>query len=110
MFLPIGDDNPHATRPFVNYAIIVACALVFLWQLSLGAQAGEAATMVFGLVPGQLFGVIEPDPRLPAIAPWMTIFTSMFMHGGWLHLLGNMLYLWIFGDNIEASLGHFRYF
>jgi membrane associated rhomboid family serine protease len=108
MFLPIGDDNPHTTTPFVNYGLIAACALVFLWQLSLG-RGGDAATFAFGLIPARLFGTAETDPRLDVIAPWMTIFTSMFMHGGWMHILGNMLYLWIFGDNVEASLGHVRY-
>lgn len=108
MFLPIRDDNPHTITPFVNYGLIAACVAVFLWQTSLG-PGGEAAVMVFGLIPGHLFGTVAADPRLPAIAPMLTIFTSMFLHGGWLHLGGNMLYLWIFGDNIEASLGHSRY-
>lgn len=109
MFLPYGDDNPHTTTPFVNYGLIAACVLVFLWELSTGARGQEAVTYVFGLVPARLFGRGVSPAGLPEIAPWMTIFTSMFLHGGWMHLLGNMLYLWIFGDNIEHSLGHVRY-
>jgi membrane associated rhomboid family serine protease len=109
MFLPFRDDNPHTTTPFVNYAVIAMCAAVFLWQFSLGDKAGQVAVYQYGVIPGNLFGTVEIDPRLVVIAPWMTIFTSMFMHGGIMHFLGNMLYLWIFGDNIEASLGHVRY-
>jgi len=109
MFLPIGDDNPHDTTPFVNYGIIAVCTAVFLWQLSLGEQGDEAATFVFGLIPGHLFGTVAPDPRLPYVPAWMTIFTSMFLHGGWMHVLGNMWFLYIFGDNIEDYLGHFKY-
>ena len=105
MFLPIRDDNPHTTTPFVNTGLIIACGLVFLWQLSLG-ENGDAAVAALGLIPGRLFGTVATDAGLPAV---LTVFTSMFMHGGWMHLLGNMLYLWIFGDNIEASLGHTRY-
>lgn len=108
MFLPIRDDNPHTVTPFVTYGLIAACVAAFLWQLSLG-EGGEAAVAVFGLIPGHLFGTIAPNPNLPAIPAVLTLFTSMFLHGGWMHLLGNMLYLWIFGDNIEASLGHRRY-
>lgn len=106
MFLPIRDDNPHTITPYVNYGLIIACAAAFLWQLSLGAN-GDAAVAAFGLTPGHLFGTVESDPNAPAAI--LTIFTSMFLHGGWMHVLGNMLYLWIFGDNIEASLGHKRY-
>ncbi len=108
MFLPIGDDNSHSTFPVVNYTLIGACIAVFLWQFSLSDQAGEAAVLMFGLIPGDLLGNVRTQfQRPPAV---LTIFTSMFLHGGWMHLLGNMGYLWIFGDNIEASLGHFRYF
>jgi membrane associated rhomboid family serine protease len=109
MFLPVGDDNPHTTVPFVNYTLIAACVTVFLWQVSLAPGAEEAAVYAFGLVPGNLLGTVELNPRLEILPAWATIFSSMFLHGGWMHLLGNMAYLWIFGDNIEASLGHRRY-
>jgi len=109
MFLPIRDDNPHTVTPFVNYGLLAACTAAFLWQVSLGDQAGQVAVMAFGLIPGHLFGTLEMDPRLPQVPAWLTIFSSMFLHGGWMHFLGNMLYLWVFGDNIEASLGHKRY-
>jgi membrane associated rhomboid family serine protease len=107
---PISDDNPrrHLT-PYVNYTIIAGCVLVFLWQASLGERGGEIAFYQLGMIPARLLGGEELRPELIVVPAWATIFTSMFMHGGWLHLGGNMLYLWIFGDNIEDSMGHGRY-
>jgi len=107
LFLPIGDDNPHRSFPFVNYTLLGACVAVFLWQVSLPDRAADVAVYMFGLIPGDLLGTVRTEMDRPAAL--ITIFTSMFLHGGWMHLLGNMGYLWIFGDNIEASLGHFRY-
>lgn len=109
MFFPFKDDNPHTITPYVNYSVIAACVIVYLWQFSLGPQGGQVAVYVFGFTPGMLFGDAQLDPRLPQVSQTLTIFSSMFMHGGFMHLGGNMLYLWIFGDNIEASLGHVRY-
>lgn len=107
---PISDDNPrrHGT-PYVNYSVIALCVLVFLWQLSLGAAGDERAVLSLGMIPARLFGYGELPSDLVVVPAWATIFTSMFMHGGFLHLGGNMLYLWIFGDNIEDSMGHVRY-
>ena len=106
---PISDDNPrrHLT-PYVNYSLIGACVLVWLWQASLG-PAGEVAIYSLGMIPARLFGHAELAPELVFTPAWFTVLSSMFMHGGWLHLGSNMLYLWIFGDNIEDSMGHFRY-
>lgn len=109
MFLPIRDDNPHTVTPFVNYTMLAACILVFLWQFSLGEEAGQIAVLAYGFTPAYFFGAGVPPGEIPYVPSTLTIFTSMFMHGGWMHLAGNMLYLWIFGDNIEASLGHRRY-
>src|SRR6267154_862868 len=109
MFLPLRDDSPHTVTPYVNYGIIAACAAVYFWQASLTEHQGELAALRMGMIPGTIFGNVLVDPRvhrLPAVA---TIFTSMFLHGGLFHLLGNMLFLWIFGPNIEASVGHKRY-
>lgn len=99
--IPLRDENPTRRVPFVNYALIGANVLVFLWQLSLGAQ-GEAALYSLALIPLEVTQGLDPgDAR--------AVLTSMFMHAGLAHLLGNMLYLWIFGDNVEDALGHFRY-
>ncbi len=106
---PIADDNPRIDTPYVTWTIIGICVLVFFWQLSLGATGGEIAVYQFGMIPARLFGGAELDPELVAVPAWTTVFTSMFMHGGWLHLGFNMLFLWIFGDNVEDSMGHARY-
>jgi len=107
--IPLRDDNPSSARPFVTYAIIVVCVLVFLWQFSLGASGGQQAVYAFGFIPAVLFGIEQLPPQLQLVPPTVTILTSMFMHGGWMHLIGNMLYLWIFGDNVEESMGHGRF-
>jgi membrane associated rhomboid family serine protease len=106
---PISDDNPRIETPMVTWSIIAVCVLVFFWQLSLGTNGGEIAIYEFGMIPARLFGAAELDPELVVVPAWSTVFTSMFMHGGWLHLGFNMLFLWIFGDNVEDSMGHARY-
>ena len=107
--IPISDDNPGRTVPIVTWAIIAACVAVYLWQRSLGSQA-DAAIMVLGFVPASLLGAhLAPPPGYVDLPPSATILTSMFMHGGLLHLGGNMLYLWIFGNNVEDAMGHVRY-
>jgi membrane associated rhomboid family serine protease len=107
---PLSDDNPrrHLT-PYVTWSLIAANAVVFLWQLSLGPTEGELAVYALGMIPARLFGYGDLPPELAGVPPTLTILTSMFMHGGWLHIGSNMLYLWIFGDNIEDSMGHGRY-
>lgn len=107
--IPLKDDNPVQRTPFVSYTLLGACILIFLWQASLGQQAGRAAVVAFGVIPAVLFGNAELPPELALVPPTATIFTSMFLHGGWMHLIGNMLYLWIFADNIEDSMGHVRF-
>jgi membrane associated rhomboid family serine protease len=106
---PISDDNPRMGTPIVTWAIIGACVLVSLWQLSLGEEQGQIAVFQFGMIPARLFGAAELSPELVAVPAWSTVLTSMFMHGGVLHLALNMLFLWIFGDNVEDSMGHLRY-
>ncbi len=97
--IPIADESPKGYTPFVNYGLIAANILVyFFWQ-----QHTQEFAFTYGLVPARLF---TPGEQGYAI---FTIFTSMFMHGGLGHLFGNMLYLYIFGDNVEYTLGHVRY-
>lgn len=107
--IPLRDENPSGTPPIVTIAFIVLCVLVFLWQLSFGAEGGQRIVYALGVVPAVLLGQGQLPPDLSLVSPWMTIFTSMFMHGGWMHLIGNMLYLWIFGDNVEDAMGHGRF-
>jgi membrane associated rhomboid family serine protease len=92
---PVSDVIPSRTTPFVTVGLIVLNALVFLYELQLTRPELQLFALLFGVVPARL------DP--------VTLVTSMFIHEGWLHLLGNMLYLWIFGDNVEDRLGHAGY-
>lgn len=124
--IPISDTGDRRVHgfPIVNVGLIAACVLVFLYQVMLStsgsacvaqmagqrgaASAADCFTFIYGMVPVQITQGIDVPPAnvWPA---WTTIFTSMFMHGGWSHILGNMVYLWVFGDNIEDTLGHLGY-
>jgi len=106
--IPLHDDNPTTIKPVVTVGFIAACVLVFFWQLSLGPEM-QRAVYQFGTVPAVLFGSRTLPPELAVVPAWVTVFTSMFMHGGWMHLIGNMLYLWIFGNNVEDAMGHLRF-
>ncbi len=126
--IPLRDNIPSRTTPWVNYAIIALCGLVFLIQLQ---DARSVLVERFGMIPAR---VVHPDqpvelvqreiirtpqgPQLrevrrtaaPAgVASWLTLLTCIFLHGGWMHILGNMWMLWIFGDNVEDRMGHFWY-
>lgn len=108
--IPLHDDNPTESSPVVTVVFIVACVLVFLYQASLLPQPGEAFVFQYGAIPALVFGEAElPETMAVAIPAYATLFTSMFLHGGWMHLIGNMLYLWVFGNNIEDVMGHARY-
>ena len=97
--IPIGDDNfQQRSLPYVNLLLIATNFLVFFWEM---AVASNAQISTFLVVPARLLA----DPA----GQFYTVFTAMFMHASWLHILGNMLYLWIFGDNIEDRIGHGRY-
>jgi membrane associated rhomboid family serine protease len=99
--IPLRDENPRRTVPVVNVILIIVNVLMFLWELSLGPNLDRALFQV-AFIPARFWqGYIVPET--------IRIFVSMFLHGGLLHLGGNMLYLWIFGDNIEDRLGHVRY-
>jgi membrane associated rhomboid family serine protease len=111
--LPLKDDVPSRNFALITVLVIVANVVTFLYQVSLevgatGPARGAATAFVleFGAVPCRITGLC-PAGEYPA--PLLTVFTSMFLHGGFLHLAGNMLYLWIFGDNVEDVLGHLRF-
>jgi membrane associated rhomboid family serine protease len=107
--IPLGDDNPleRIRFQYVTVAFIAACVLVFLWQTA--HPDPEGVFLYYGLVPALITGSAEFAPGEGEISAVATVVTSMFLHGGFMHLAGNMLYLWIFGDNIEDSLGHARF-
>lgn len=102
--IPYKDDNPTRTLPFVTVGIIILDTLIFLYQL-FSPTGMERLAYAYGAIPHHImtFETVQP------IHPILTVFTSMFMHGGVFHLAGNMLYLWIFGNNIEDQLGHIRF-
>jgi len=109
--IPLRDDQPSFSTPFINYFLIALNVLVFLWEMSVGlnTRAFQAFAFEFGVVPRHALAVVtghSHDPLATAILP---IFTSMFLHASILHVAGNMLFLWIFGDNVEDYLGHFQY-
>jgi membrane associated rhomboid family serine protease len=106
--IPLQDENPSRTIPIINVSLIVANIVVFIYQYFFFSGGPERFTLQWSCIPYEFTHFVDIDP--PALVPIpLTIFTSMFMHGGWLHLLGNMLFLWIFGDNVEDKLGHLRY-
>ncbi len=111
--IPIRDDNPTRTFPFVTVFLILANVAVFVYQWTLG-QGAEAFIYRLGAIPWEITHFQEL-PQIPAeyrsgFPNMLTLLTSMFLHGGLFHLLGNMLYLWIFGDNVEAIMGRIRFF
>jgi rhomboid family protein len=108
-FLPLYDDNPTAEAPLATFFIIGLCTGAFLWEIGQSEAAQRAIVYSYGMIPAVLFGHVRLAPALAHIPAWATIFTSMFLHGGWWHLIGNMLFLWIFGNNLEDVLGRFRY-
>ena len=123
--IPLKDDAPHVTTPYVNYTLIAVNVLLFLLELAIGAQGRRVVdqfVFTFGVVPARMAVVVfnqgyvpwnlvsELGTRyVPTVAAVVPIFTSMFLHGSWLHLIFNMWALWIFGDNIEDRLGHGLY-
>ncbi len=116
MLLPIRDHNPSERFPYVTLGLIAVNVIVFILQL-----LDDRITTVYAAIPAEITGA-PVDPLLrarlaiehgiraePVVNPWLTILTSMFLHGGFLHIIGNMWSLWIFGNNVEDALGHFRY-
>jgi membrane associated rhomboid family serine protease len=128
--IPLRDNIPSRTTPVINYAIIAVCSVTFLLQVG-QKDGGQTMAQQYGMVPARLTdpdaepvmevqvpvrtgrGITVENVRIEiapaAVPPWMTLITCMFLHGGWMHFLGNMWFLYIFGDNVEDRLGHFGY-
>jgi membrane associated rhomboid family serine protease len=104
--IPLYDDNPIRRPALVTYFLIGLCSGAFLWELG---RNQHQVLYSYGMIPAVLFGSAHLAPSLRAVPPWATILTSMFLHGGWFHLIGNMVFLWIFGNNVEDALGRLRY-
>ena len=110
---PIRDDQPRFSTPYVNYFIIALNVLVFVFfELPVqfqGPRHFNALIFQFGFIPEHLTGALHGTSQYPISASLLTIFTSMFLHADLFHIVGNLWFLWIFGDNIEDHLGHFTY-
>jgi len=117
---PLRDENPTFRTSFTTFAIIAANAAVWILVQGAGTEPTLARSVChFGAIPGELLGLVPPGTAVPlghnlfclidSSPDWLTPLTSMFMHGGWLHLIGNMWFLYIFGDNVEDAMGHLRF-
>jgi membrane associated rhomboid family serine protease len=107
MFIPLRDENPSRKFAFVNIGLILANVAVFIYQLSLPAHAFKAFVLADAMVPARVSGWMDGHGSFEAA--FLPLVTSMFLHSGFAHILGNMLFLWIFGDNVEAEFGHLQY-
>ena len=107
--IPIHDDNPTHITPWVTFVLLGLCVGAFLGQWWLSSAAETRALYSFGLIPAVFTGAGTLPPSLDVLPPIFTVFTAVFLHGGILHLLGNLIYLWIFGNNIEDAMGHGRF-
>jgi len=103
---PYKDDNPTRTFPFITIGIIAINIIVYIWEV-LSPYGEKFIVYKYGAIPSSIISLEKADPI--SLHPAATVFSSMFLHGGLLHVGGNMLYLWIFGDNIEDRLGHIRF-
>ncbi len=117
---PIRDDNPHFLTPYVTYGIISLNVIAWVLVQGLGSEPTLSGSVCsLGLVPGELLQTVPAGTRfqvgpnsvcvLGDTSTWYTAITSMFLHGGWFHIIGNMWFLWIFGNNVEDSMGHRRF-
>jgi membrane associated rhomboid family serine protease len=107
--LPLRDDQPRYSTPWVNSFLIGLNLVIFFFEFTLDPGSLELLIRQFGVVPSHVASFLSGSHRYPLPAIVLPFFTSMFLHGSWLHVLGNMLYLYIFGDNVEDYLGHFKY-
>ena len=107
MFIPLRDENPSGKFAFVNIGLILANVAVFIYQLSLPPHAFKAFVLADAMVPARVSGWMGGHGSFEAA--FLPLVTSMFLHSGFAHILGNMLFLWIFGDNVEAEFGHLQY-
>ncbi|HEY4123000.1 MAG TPA: rhomboid family intramembrane serine protease [Rhizomicrobium sp.] len=106
--IPFSDDNPVRITPYVNWLLIGLCVAAFAGEVALGSK-GEDVANLLGFIPATLLHPFDTQSLVAAYPALLTIFTSLFVHGGLMHLGGNMLYLWVFGNNVEDAMGHARY-
>ncbi len=107
--IPLYDDNPTFLRPYVTLSLIAVCIVTYVWQTTIGWGSPELTAYRLGFTPAAYFepSAVSPDHQL--LPPLLTVFTSMFLHGDLFHLAGNMLFLWVFGNNVEDAMGHIKF-
>ena len=106
--IPVRDDQPRFSTPYVTYFLIALNSVIFLFEASLTPDSFKTLLFQLGMVPANITGYLSGS-GLGLVGVLLPAFTSMFLHGSWMHVIGNMWFLWIFGDNIEDYLGHFKY-
>jgi membrane associated rhomboid family serine protease len=107
--IPVRDDQPRFSTPYVTYFLIGLNSVIFLFESALTPDSFKILLFQLGMVPANITAYLGGSHRLGLMAVLLPTLTSMFLHGSWMHLIGNMWFLWIFGDNIEDHLGHFKY-
>ncbi|MGQ9617084.1 MAG: rhomboid family intramembrane serine protease [Spirochaetota bacterium] len=108
MFFPLRDENPTRTFPFITILFILLNSFIFFIQLGMGRYNNAVFIAKYGVIPFEITHGVDLNPRI-GFTPYVTLITSLFLHGSFWHLLGNMWFLWIFGNNIEDTVGHFRF-
>ncbi len=107
--IPLYDDNPTFLRPYVTLGLIATCVLAYFWQTTIGWGSPELTAYRLGFTPAAYFEPQSVSPDHLLLPPLLTIFTAMFLHGDLFHLAGNMLFLWVFGNNVEDAMRHWRF-
>jgi membrane associated rhomboid family serine protease len=107
--LPLRDDQPRYSTPWVNYFLMGINLAIFFFEASLNRRGLNQLIGTFGVVPSHLTALLAGSPRYPLAVVAVPFLTSLFLHGSWMHVIGNMWFLFIFGDNVEDYLGHFKY-
>ncbi len=111
VFMPLSDQNRRIWIGFhyVTVALIAACVVIFAWEFSTDADGTVRIFYGLGMIPAVITGTVILPPELVMVPSALTLITSVFLHGGFWHLIGNMLFLWVFGDNVEDAMGHRRF-
>ena len=107
--VPLNDDNPTRITPYITYIFITVNVLVFIHEMSLNQPQLNSFFQLYALVPEELTASFNGVSVNQPVPEWLTLISSQFLHGGFMHVAGNMLFLWVFGNNIEDRLGHFKY-
>ena len=107
--IPLRDDQPRFSTPYVTYFLIALNSVIFLFESALTPESLKTLLYQLGMVPAHITALVSGVGNVGFVSVFLPALTSMFLHGSWMHVIGNMWFLWIFGDNIEDYLGHFKF-